>query len=308
MNNKIKKNIKLFFLFLILLLSYFYIKNHLDEFKKILDLNFYQFIILSSLTFIGFLLNGYIFNTLLELFNVNLKIKEWFSLSILNNYSNYFLTKGGQVLRSIYLKKKHQFPYKNYILIFIFNNLLIIFSISLVVIFTSFFKFLHQLNFNFNLIIFFTLLSIITIIPFFLSKRILKFFSPKFKHWAETITRWIIIRHNKKIAIKIIFLTTLLIFWGSFRIFLIYKMLFTPILFSSALIIVSISLLSPFISITPAALGIREFVMSYAAKLAGEDFAIATAVATTDRVVSMIWVFILGSIISVCFYKKNSLE
>jgi hypothetical protein len=112
MKNKTKKFIKLFFLSLVLLLSYFYIKNHLNEFKKILDLNFYQFTILSVFTFIGFFLNGYLFNTLLKLFNINLKIKEWFSLNILNNYSNYFLTKGGQILRSIYLKKGTNFLIK----------------------------------------------------------------------------------------------------------------------------------------------------------------------------------------------------
>ena len=82
----------------------------------------------------------------------------------------------------------------------------------------------------------------------------------------------------------------------AFKLWLIYRLAFSALPFSSALLIAAVGALSQFIALTPGALGIREGLMAAAAGLIGENIAAMAAVAALDRAVHTIIIFGLGSV------------
>lgn len=305
MKLKLKNFIQLFFLLFVILFTFFYTKKNLNDFKKILDLSLVQFLVLTMFTFAVFILNAYIFNIGLKIFKINLKTKEWFSIHMLNNYSNYLFAKGGFIMRSFYLKKKHSLSYTKYLTLFLFINILIALS-STCVIFINFLfnnqnKELLRLYFILISIMFFVILNI----PLFLPKKIFQLTAKKFPKLSNILFSWLEVRKNKKIALLAILLIFIMLNVSALKIYLIYNMIFSRISYFTALTIVAFSFMSPYLSITPAALGVREGLMTIAASLNGENVTTASAVAILDRGVIMLWVFIIGFLLSLFFYKKN---
>ena len=68
--------------------------------------------------------------------------------------------------------------------------------------------------------------------------------------------------------------------------------------FGYCLIIVPVSILATFTSITPAGLGIREVVVGYSSKALGIGLNHGIYAAFLDRAVVMFWVFFLGPVFS----------
>ena len=99
MNKKIKFIIKLLSLFIVLIISFYYINNNLDQFNKIFNLTIKYFIILSFITIIGLIVDGLLFKTVLYFFNIKLNYKEWFGLTVINRFSNYLLILWGLKFR-----------------------------------------------------------------------------------------------------------------------------------------------------------------------------------------------------------------
>ena len=304
MNKNLKQTIKIISLLIVIIILIIFIKNHLTEFGRIFDLKLWQFFVLLFIALIGLCINSYFFKSILELFNINIKFKESFILTVINNYSNYLFFKGGLIARSHYLKKQYNFPYKNYSLIFVLINLITFFAIAMVGIAVSVYKILNNYNFNIYLLLIFILILLISIILFLLPKRVLNFFAIKKNSLLQLSALWIQIRKNKKI-IKPLIITFIAILWASFKIFIIYKMLFNAISFSSAIIINIMGVISVLFAVTPAALGIKEWLMSYSAQLINENFISTGIVVSLDRIISIILIISLGIIFSFYLIKEK---
>lgn len=289
-----------------MVITLFYLLNgHFNEFKKILDLSIYQLLVLSSVTIISIVTNGALFKTLLMLFGTKIELFESIKLTIINNCFSYLIARGGQVARGVYLKTKYNFFYKNYILLLIIMNLMIVFAASAISIFVIIFT---ERMINCQLLIFFVFFCLLSILPFALPKRILEKLIKKNTNIYQIFDTWIRTTKNKRGLILPLALSAISIFLFGLRIYLIYFMIFEPILFSSTIVISVFGTLSSFVSITPAALGIKEGLMSYAATLAGEGFATAVAVASLDRIISMFWFFSLGMAFTIPFIKINNFK
>ena len=306
MPKKIKFIVRLLLVIIAVAISSYYIFNHLNEFKKIFQLNWYEFIILSVITIASLASNGLLYKILLRHFNIDLKFKEWFGLTALHTYSNYLFIRGGLFIRGIYLKKFHRLSYTNFIVIFGFMSIIQIFCISLFSVFAMLFKYFISNIFNIYLFIFFALLALVSLIPFLLSEKLLKFLTKRSRHLLLATNEWLKIRKRMNLMVPLAFFIIIYILLFSLRIFLIYNMLFEPIQFSSAIIMASIGFLSIFISLTPASLGIKEALMSYAMELMGGKFATAAVVASLDRAIVVIWVFAFGFLFTILYSKKIS--
>ena len=142
MNQKLKFIIKLLFLTVIAVISYRYISGHLDEFKKISQIDWQQFIILSVVALAGFVVYGLLFKILLWNFGAKLKFSEWFGLTMLGSYSNYLFIRGSTITKGLYLKKHHGLPYAGSVVIFAFLYLTQILCASFMALFGIMFNFL----------------------------------------------------------------------------------------------------------------------------------------------------------------------
>lgn len=304
----LKKNknlLKFTALLAVMLISFYYIKNNTGAFKKIYELSLIHFFILSLLFLSEMLVNSYFFQVLLKCFNTDIKFSESFNLTILNNYSKYIIPKSGNVARGLYLKKVHNFSYKNYILSLALLNLILIFSVSLCSIAALLLYFITNHYLNIYLFIFFIILNISSIIIFFLKNKILNFF--RNNNWCE-FSDDLFKNFQAKNLFKLINIRIISIFISSLSFYFTYLFLFKKISLAASTTITSAGQLSPYISITPASLGIKEGIMSYVAKLTQLDFTFTMTVASLSRAISIFWILLLGIFISHTFFKKIRLN
>lgn len=111
-------NKKIQILVLIILIACFavYCYQHIDEFRQLNIVNAIYFVPLFFLYVLFFINNGLILKYFLEPFDIRLRFKEWFGLSVITTMGNYLTPfRGGAVARAVYLKKKHKFSYSYFL-------------------------------------------------------------------------------------------------------------------------------------------------------------------------------------------------
>ncbi len=297
-NETLLKTLSLFFIFLALAL---YIKNNLGVFKKIFEISFTDFFILSLLFFIEMIINSYFFKLLFNYFKIDIKFFESLKLTFLNNYAKYIIPKSGNVARGIYLKKYHSLSYKNYAIALGLLNLILILSVSLCSIVSLVWCFLKNNYLNLYLFGFFLFLNICSLLMLLLNKKIIKFIAKK--RWNEDMEQFLN-KIKKRNIITLIIVRIAATISSSLSFYFAYFLLFKKISLSASITIVSSGLLSPYISITPASLGIKETIMSFVAKLTQLDFTSTMATSSLNRSITIIWTLFFGILITHFFIKK----
>ncbi|MBN3040353.1 MAG: flippase-like domain-containing protein [Candidatus Omnitrophica bacterium] len=303
------QNLKIAAKFLLILaffaLAYNYILTHLDEFKKILQLSWQEYSLLSLIFLSGIVVYAWIFNLALKSLNLSLSLREWLGLTILDNYSNYLFFKAGIFARGFYLKKIHGLSYAKFFAIFIFLSITRLICLAAVPLGVIMYRFLVTGTFNLNVFIIFACLVLFGSASFFIPlKRIISWLDKKNARLSKALKEWYRVRTNSRLFFKVVSFFLFYIFISSFRIFLIYGFVYKPIDFSSAIIIASVGFMSFLFSVTPAALGIKEALMSYVAKLIGENFTDTMVVASLDRVITMAWILLSGFIFSIWYARR----
>jgi glycosyltransferase 2 family protein len=289
-------------LLLIIIYLIYYINNNLQNFKQLTITNPLYLIPLIVILFIFLYSNGIMLKFLMKPFQIKLKNNEAFGLAIITNFYNLITPfRGGAAARAIYLKKKHDFPYVNflatlsaiYILIFLVSSLIGIFSM------------LTLIEKSYPILL---ALSIFTI--FLLSIII---FSPKIKEnnnkWSnrfiKVINGWHLIKNNKKIITITIIISLIQVFLIALNNLLAYNIFGIEITLAKALFIAAISNLSIIIAITPGNLGIGDAINVFTANIIGIPLTEAIAATILLRAVNLIIIFILGPIYSYKLIKKN---
>lgn len=297
MNKNLKKILKSLASVLILTFLYFFIKEDLHLFKNLLNLKFYQLLILSLATLLNLLLNCYLFYIFLKYFNLDIKFSKWLNIYNINRLSNLIFIKTGPLIKGAYLKKNHNLPYSGYIYIAYYLTILQLLCFSLIMIASLSLNYFFG-NKIFNSYVFAVFLCALLPIGlllvysskiFTVLKRFIKF------SFLEKINNFIIeTQMPKAVLLRCFAIIFLIVIFYSLKIYFLYFIFFKPISFFSSVLIATIGLLSLFVSITPASLGIREALMSYSAKLIGENFQETIVIATADRLINMAWIVIIG--------------
>ncbi|MBT3408877.1 flippase-like domain-containing protein [Candidatus Woesearchaeota archaeon] len=289
---------------LIIIITYliYYINNNLQNFKQLTLTNPIYLIPLMIISFIFIYSNGIILKTLMRPFQIKLKNNESFGLAIITNFYNLITPfKGGAAARAIYLRKKHDFPYVNflatlsaiYILIFLVSSLTGIFSMLT----------LQEKSTP--------ILVALTIFIIFLLSIII--FSPKIKEnsnkwlnrFIKVINGWHLIKNNKKIITITIIISLIQVLLTAFNNLIAYQIFGIEITLAKALFIAAISNLSIIIAITPGNLGIGDAINVFTANIVGIPLTEAIATTMLLRAVNLAIIFILGPIYSYKLIKKN---
>ena len=301
-----KKTLSLTILIVIIAFFIYYIYNNFNSFKTLEFQNPWLLIPLVFITLFSLLLYGFVYKIMLEPFSIKLKLKEWFGLICANNFYNLITPfRGGMIARAVYLKKKYQFSYTNFlstmvgfyaIQYWIFSFLGIV---SLILIY---------LKFNiFNiipLIIFLVLFLPLSLIIFF------KFQFPKSKYkilnkFFEIGNSWNTIKGNKKIILTSILVVSCIAIFNLISTIILYHFVGINLLVSQALFLITISAVIGMAQITPGNLGIGEVVTVLSALVLGISPPQSLTVAIISRLVSTIILFILGPMFSYILLKKQ---
>lgn len=303
---KTKKTLSIIILLVILGLFANYIYHHASDFKQISLINPLWLIPLIALFLINYYFIGLQTKVLLEPLEVKLKNTEAYMLAIVTGFYNIITpAHGGMGVRAVYLKKKHNFTYTNFLSSLAGMYVITFFIASLSGLISLFY--LYEAYGVFNWIILAVFLGL------FLPLTLIIVFSPEFKEvknnfinrFIRVANGWNIIRKNKKVVYTCLSVTILSLIIGSIVAMMSYYIFGINVSFMQALFLASIGSISILISITPGNLGVGEAIAVFSALILGITPVQSLSVAILGRIVQMITMFILGPIFSYFLMKKG---
>ena len=306
MSHTLKKIFSIIVLLSLVALALYYLFNNFHEFKQLSLKNIYLLLPIVIIFLINYFFTGLSTIYIMKPVNLNLKFWESFQLSIITGFYNLITPfRGGMAVRALYLKKKHNFPYVDFISTLAASYILIFLTASFIGLISTYI--IYKTTNIFNWIIF-----LIFLISFLLMTLII-IFSPRISESQNYIINkisrimngWHLIKNNKKIIFSIIIFSLLQLLISSYMLYLQFKVFGIDIPFISAVFITSITSLSILISITPANLGIQEAITVFSALTLGISPAQSLSAALLGRVIQMIVLFILGPIFSYVLFRRK---
>jgi len=303
---KIKNILSIAILLIIIAFAAYYVNDNIHDFSDIKLVNPWFIAPVVLLLLAGLYIQGLQNKNLLTPFGVNLRSGEEFSLAIVTRFYNLITPfRGGMAARAVYLKKKHKFPYTNfmatlaasYVLIFLVASTLGIISTILIYYTTGIFSWILFVVFD---VVFIGMIGIMVVSP--------KFAEPENKwlrRFVTVINGWHLIKHNKRVIAVTILITFVQIMLGSVMLWLQFRVFGISVGFVPCLFLSSIGNLSILVGITPGNLGIGEAITVFSALTIGITPAQSLSAALLGRAVSLVVLFILGPIFSYVLMRKG---
>jgi uncharacterized protein (TIRG00374 family) len=294
-----RKILSFIILSIILIFSIIFIRNNINEFSKIPTISFVYIVPLIILTISTLFINGLRIKLFGDYYGINLSINEWFGLSSITTMGNHMTPfRGGAAARAFYMKKIHNFSYTSflttiaasYVLRFFIYGLL---GVILSLIIYQFYNFFNNILFLSLVLLTFSSLLTIIIFPIFRQTRN-KFLNRIIKILEE----WNVMRKNYDFLFKILLLDLGLWLIRSLKLFFVFKAFSFDIPFVFILLISVLSIISVFLSLTPAGLGVVEAVVAFSAEVVGVGFVGGLYASILDRIITVIVIFIIGPIFS----------
>ena len=119
----------------------YYFYNNRADLLVVLQISPKYLLVIFLLYTLTFFINGIFIKIVLKSFKKTLPVFESFYISIISSLGNYFLPmRGGAAIRSVYLKKKFDFPYSHfvstlygmYIIVFLVSSFIGLLSLILI--------------------------------------------------------------------------------------------------------------------------------------------------------------------------------
>tara|TARA_Y100000816_G_scaffold6015_1_gene3653 strand:+ start:6925 stop:7842 length:918 start_codon:yes stop_codon:yes gene_type:complete len=299
-----KSNISKFLSLFSLIIICFYLINNPSSYEALIKINTRTIIIIVSVKFFTLLLNSLFNFELLKVFRLKLGIFEAIYLSSLTFVGNFYLPgKSGASLRLLYLNKKYNFKSPELTSIFFYFVFITTFL-------SSFFGLISLLLINNRNVILkigsLSILSIIFISSFYILKKnyaLKNFPKSKISQWVnETKKNWNILSSEQNLLLKLVTITGVNFFLFATEIAIIFNYLFKDLAILEILYYNSLSVFSSLLSITPASLGIKEFIILISNDLLGVSLENLISVLIIERAISIVF-----SIIPLFFIFVNSL-
>jgi uncharacterized membrane protein YbhN (UPF0104 family) len=276
---------------------YSYVRSNLSDFTKISDISLSYVLLIGCACVAMLIVNGLFLKALTISFDIDLNFFEYFSISVITSFGNIFLPmKGGAGFRAVYLKSRHDFDY-SYFVSSLAANYLVVFNITSVAALACLGLFYIRSG-GFSLPVTLAFLGVAA--P--TSWAIL--FPPPGMEWIpigwvqeranQVMSGWRIIRKSRKTVLELCWLTALNLFlgiavtWLEFAAFHMKDTHGNGIGFLQASIFSCIGALSFLISITPAALGIKESLLMFSSQFLGISQSQALTISLLDRSVNVV--------------------
>ncbi len=282
--------------------SVYYVIMNWAIFSAIGNISIVILFCLIGYAFVSLIFVALTFKYQMKLFNINLKFKEWFGLTITNTMYNYILpARSGFVARAIYMKNKYSFDYSKYIS-FVSGAFIISFLTA------AFLAFVIQ-------IIKYAIYRTLDNELFFISLTLLVVtfacFIVLWKTKQVTIeTKWVRLNKilNNIIAgflqfksspillLKVVIINFITIIALALRLYFSFIVINIDVHFGDVVLIQAILTFSIIISFTPGNLGVKEGVITIMGMIIGIPPQDAILAAAIDRTISMINIFLFGLI------------
>lgn len=287
-------------------LIYYGVSNY-ELFKEISFENPWLLIVIAIIFLIGYipgsLINYYTFLPL----GLRLKALESYMLAIITGFYNLITPfRGGMAVRAVYLKRKYNFTYTNFLATLAASYVLIFFIAAILGLLGILSIYLETgiINWVFVTLFFGLFLTLLFVIAF--SPKLSKTKHDWLNRFIEVINGWNIISKNKKIIFAISIMSLLQILLSALSLFLQFKVFGIAISYGAAVFLAAMGCLSLIIGITPAGLGINEAIIVFSASTLGITPVQSLSAALAGRFVGFVVLFILGPIFSYFLMKKRT--
>ena len=267
-------------------------------------LNILEILLLLTVSFLGYLVLGLSFRSLVRIFDLDLTFKEWFGLTACNAMFNYYLpARGGIVIKAYYLKKKHGLSYSHYAALMAGSVFLVLAVASFVGLVVVLFISAVTGRFIVSLAVAFFLVFLGVLLTGLVTKQLLRL---KIHRKFARLNLFLLnlrdglgfFSEHKKYALDFCFLSVPFILIMAARLHLCFLALNFGVKFWTVLLIMIITQFSFLIAVIPGNLGIKEGVIVFSAGLFGISADQALAAALLDRAVSLAIIFGFGFIYS----------
>lgn len=291
---RLKKYLSIILLIASVFIFVFYVKGHQEEFALLGKIEFKYTIFIFVANVLSLFINGAFMKIILEPLGKDISLKDSFYVSLLSSVGNFFAPGGtGIGIRGVYLKKKHQVKYSDFINTVAGNYVIAFLVISLGGL-ASLILIGRQESSSYE-VLFFIFLCLFFADIALMQKRVsriikllllrIKWKIPGLKIVISIFEGWELLTSNRKVLAKLIMLALTGYLVSFSTTFFILQSLQIHISLAGILLLVALSSLSIFINITPGNIGIKEAVLVSSAQLIGLSTAQTLSYAIVDRIV-----------------------
>lgn len=283
-----------------LIIQYFY-KNNTDL-ALITQLNNFDLIRLIIINALIHICVGIEIYFLLRKLNLKkLPWIEWFNIYSATRFLNIHIAQGGNLYRSVQLKNNYNFSYtKTIAFLFLFSILQIIYSIILALIIITFFaEPILIKGIPLNLLLIYALIGSLLLTMLFLKiMKYVNFKHPKLIRINEFTQNFVssimLILKDPKFMLLIIFFNGLIFFLTALQVLYSMEIVGIKLSLLQASIFIIFTLFSGLVNITPANLGITEFVYGFSAQYFGSTLGKGVIAAGIMRIINYVVIMIFA--------------
>jgi uncharacterized membrane protein YbhN (UPF0104 family) len=259
-------------------------------------------LVVLRLLFLG--TNGLFLRDSARKFGVRLVPREWFGLSIVTTMGNYIAPfSGGMIARAAYLKRRHAFPYAQFVAL-LTSYYLVSFWVIGVVGIAALSTLGTALRFYWQVLVFFAavVVSISALVAFPSvtlpwSNRLAQLVSTSLQGWA-------LVKKDMPLLTRLMAFAFANIVWNGLSFWVAYGALGSPVSFRGALLVGLLAAFSILLNVTPGNLGVQEAVVSLSSELLGMGVGQGLLVALLIRAATLILVFALGPLFSLLLTRE----
>ncbi|MDQ3075862.1 MAG: flippase-like domain-containing protein [bacterium] len=287
-----------FIIFIIIFAIYFFVS--FEQFKILLNVNLWllSIIVIANLTNIAS--NGLFIKIILKPYNKIIPILESIFISLISSVGNFFAPVGGGLgLRAVYLKKKFNLTYSDFIST-LYGNYIIVFLVNSFVALVALYLLREKPNGAYYLLLVLfsgifgvcLILSLVKVPVATINKKLKKKPNKIVFILLEILKGWNRIVENKKLLLQLILLSTFNLSVTIFISWLEIKALHLSISLPSLLLFSVLGSLSLFVNITPANLGVKEAIFIFSGSVIGFSTSEILSIALVDRGILFLVLFV----------------
>ena len=259
-------------------------------------------LVVLRLLFLG--TNGLFLRDSVDKFGVRLMPREWFGLSVVTTMGNYITPfSGGMIARAAYLKRRHSFPYAQFVAL-LASNYLVNFWVIGVVGVAALSTLGTELRFYWQVLAFFAavVVSISGLVAF--PSVTLPWGSRLARLVNTSLQGWAFVKRDMSLLTRLVAFALVNIVLNGLSFWVAYAALRSSVSFGAALLVGLLAAFSILVNVTPGNLGVQEAVIGLSSELLGTGSGQGLLVALLIRAATLILVFTLGPLFSLLLTRE----
>lgn len=283
-----------------------YLNSHRELFSAFQNISLTAVLLLVALRLLLLMTSGLSLREVAYKFGVRLAPKEWVGLSVLSTATNYIAPfSSGSIARASYLKRRHDFPYRQF-MAFIGSKYLVTAWVAGVVGVATLLSLFGTGFFSWQITIWFVIVTVGISVAAKLPCVSLPWKNRPSEVLNASLRDWAVVKDDRLLMARLMTYALMKILANGLSFWIAYKALGSSVYFTVALLIAVLATFSGLVNVTPGNLGIQEGVVSLASGLLGTGIGQGLVATLLIRGVGMVVIFGLAPLFSFLLAQELS--